>query len=230
MKLTKETIETLVNEIIEYLKKKNMLEDVCIYYNNKRICFGSLWNGKKQEFEPFRKVEENVSPFNYFKYANEKHIVSMSFEGGLYHLLNDGTDREQQFSEIFDRYDLYYELGNSWNLSVYPVHEAFYEEIEFTSYEAPQEPEYLYINREDAPMEFKKIMQAWYNLSSTVGDKGACVLGAGFSFNYKGKLYFLSSCSPFQGSLSWESYKDIIQTMLELIGASNIKYNYGRMD
>ena len=73
-------------------------------------------------------------------------------------------------------------------------------------------------------------MEIWYSLSATVGDKGACVLGAGFQFTYNEKLYFLSSCSPFQGSLSWEKYKDIIQTILELIGATNITYDYGRMD
>ena len=74
MKLTKETIETLVNEIIEYLEKNDMLQDVCIYFNNKRICFGSQWNKEKQIFLPFKKVEENVNPFHYFKYALRWHI------------------------------------------------------------------------------------------------------------------------------------------------------------
>lgn len=230
MKLTKETIETLVNEIIEYLEKNDMLQDICIYFNNKRICFGSQWNEEKEIFLPLKKVEENVNPFHYFKYANAKHIISMSFEGGLYHLLNDGMDKEESFSALFDKYGLYYELGNAWNLSVYPVSESLYEEIEYTSYEEPQEPEHIYLNKEDVPEPLKKVMEIWYSLSATVGDKGTCALGAGFQFTYNGKLYFLSSCSPFQGSLSWEKYKDIIQTILELIGATNITYDYGRMD
>ena len=73
-------------------------------------------------------------------------------------------------------------------------------------------------------------MRIWYNLSLKEGDKGSCVLGAGFRFEWKNNSYFMGACSPWQGSLSWEAHTDTIKQMLIDIGATDIYYDWGRMD
>ena len=49
----------------------------------------------------------------------------MSFEGGLNHVLNayvsGWTKLEQQFSKLFAKYGLYYEMGYHWSLSAYEI-------------------------------------------------------------------------------------------------------------
>ena len=78
--------------------------------------------------------------------------------------------------------------------------------------------------------ELKNIMIAWYNLSSMTGDIGSCVIGAGYRFKYRDKSYEMSACSPWQGSISWEKHIETIKQMLINIGATEIYYNYGRLD
>ena len=67
------------------------------------------------------KVRENVDPKRYFKYVREPNIFSMSFEGRLYEILN--YEDMFVFENIFKKYGLYYELGDAWNLSAYPIDE-----------------------------------------------------------------------------------------------------------
>jgi hypothetical protein len=227
MKLSKVKIEEMANEIIDYLKKNELDDGVCIYFNNKRICLGSEWNSETREFIPYEKVEENINPLDYFEYANESHILSMSFEGGLYGVINYGnTDK---LDAIFEKYGLYYELGNSWNLTAFPS-TIDYDDIEYTPYEREPDPEFIYLRREDVLPELKNIMVTWYELSKMSGDGGSCVLGAGFNFKYKGNPYKMGACSPWQGSLSWEEHIGTVKEMLLNIGATEIHYDYGRMD
>ena len=219
MKLTKIKIEKMANEIVEFLKKNDMIYDTCIYYNNKRIRAGVLENGE-------------FNPHDYFKYAAYDHILSMSFEGELYNALNyyDNETVLKQFNKILKKYGVYYELGDSWNMSVYLID---YEngEAEYTYYK--KEPEAIDIyryNQEGVPSELSNIVLAWQTLQETVGDVGSCVIGAGFEFKYNGIKYFMSPCSRFQGSISWETHKGIIKEMLRNLGATDISYDWGRMD
>ena len=76
----------------------------------------------------------------------------------------------------------------------------------------------------------KAVAEFWFNLSKAYGDKGSCVLGAGFKFVYNNKKYKLTACSPYQGSLSWEHSKDLIRKCLEHIGCTDIHYHWGNMD
>ena len=230
MKLTKQNIETLANEIVAFLKRSEMYDGVCIYYNNKRIRSESNWNRDTGEFTYTSVIEEDMNPFDYFEYANPNHILSMSFEGNFYDALNYSGYKVDKFEKILKKYDVYYEQGNAWNLSVYPIHDD-YENIEYTPYKVKPEPMYLsYWMTDNIDPQLRRIMNLWYELSKKVGDKGSCVVGAGFNFTYNGSEYFMTSCSPWQGSLSWEEYKDIIQNELEFIGATNIRYDWGRMD
>ena len=216
MKLTKIKIEKLANEIVEFLRKKEMLGATCIYYNNKRIRNGELEDG---EFDPH----------DYFEYAAYNHILSMSFEGGLYDALNyHGGRIVGQFDKIFEKYGLYYELGDSWNLTAYVSRDM---EVEYTYYQEPPQTIYLhYHRRSDVSAELENIMVAWYELSKQTGDIGGCTIGDGFEFEYDGNRYFMSPCSPYQGSISYETHTDTIRAMLENIGATSIHYNYGHLD
>lgn len=230
MKLTKIKIEELVNEIIDFLKKHELQDSVCIYYNNKRWTIKSeyLGDGKFREEEI---IEENMNPLDYFEYANNRHILSMSFEGGLYDVLNyTFGNREEQFLAIFEKYNLYYELGSCWNLTAYPTNGLEYEDIEYTAYEERTEPEYIYLHKENVQEELREIMKHWYELSSKCGDYGCCVIGAKMCFTYKGKEYEMAPCSPHQGEGSWTPHVETIKRMLRNIGATDVYYYYGRMD
>lgn len=74
------------------------------------------------------------------------------------------------------------------------------------------------------------IMTLWNEMSKNVGDKGCCVKEAGFSFIYKGIPTFMPAQSPWQGSDSWEKNKDLVELMLEKVGAIDISYEWGNLD
>lgn len=227
MKLTKIKIEEMVNEIIDYLKANNLNDDVSIYFNNKRILLGNNYDSSKQDFVPYEKVEEDINPLDYFC-ANPKHILSMGFEGILYHLINYGASTEK-FDAIFKKYGLYYEQGHAWNLTAYPD-TIDYDDIEYTSYEKEPDPIEIRSYSTDVPSELLVIKHEWDNLSSTTHHLGgSCVIGDGFEFTYKGTRYDMTT-PPYQRSLIYEHWIDVIKKDLEVIGATNIHYNYGHMD
>lgn len=220
--LTKQNIEQLAKEIIAFLEKEGIAGDVSIYFNNK------VMRSRRNDDGYYWVTEENIDPHDYFEYAAYDHILSMSFEGGLYSVLNYSFGhREEEFDNIFDKYGLYYELGNSWNLSVYPIDDNM--EIEYTKYERPKETIVLH-QGDYIPSQLKNIMDIWWELSKRTGDKGSCVLGAGFNFEWNGDKYFMPAQSPYQGSISWEEHIDVVKQTLENLGATEIYYDWGRMD
>lgn len=226
-KLTKAKIERMAMDIAKFLEDNGLNTDLAIYYNGDSIHYDS--NGKA--------TSKKDNPAKYFDYVPENHILSMSFEGPFYEVMNDGGKRnwdlQEKFYRLLKKYGVYSELGNSWNLSVYPIDDNMEVEYTKTSYTPRQtknkQREYIHINS-GAPYELQRIMDKWYQLSAQYGDRGSSVLGAGFEFDYEGQPYFMSACSPYQGSLSWESSKDKIEKMLKDIGAENIYYKWGNMD
>ena len=226
-KITKADIERLANEIMTFLEKNHIASDVSIYYNGDVVRSKTEYKGNGECSYTWVKTE-NVDPHKYFEYAAYDHILSMSFEGGLYDVLNySGGRKMDKFMKILEKYGLYYELGNSWNLTCCLIDDA---EVEYTYYERPKEMVRLYRGDFSTPSELKNIMDIWYDLSKNEGDKGSCVLGAGFKFRWNGEEYFMSAQSPWQGSLSWETHKDVIHKMLEDVGATEICYSWGIMD
>ena len=214
MKLTKKKIEKLANDIVKFLEANDMIYGTCIYYNGKRINDGELEDG---EFDPH----------DYFDSAAYNHILSMSFEGTPYSTLNYGGSIAEKFNKIFKKYGLYYEQGDTWNLTVYPSDEM---EVEYTVYTEPQPRIYIRdVNDEHVPTELKMIALSWKLFQEKVGDVGSYVTGAGFEFDYNGQPYFLSPCSRFQGSIAWETNMQEIKCMLEQVGAKGIYYNWGVM-
>lgn len=118
-----ERLEALAKEIYQWLRDHEMWIDVSIYYDGK--CMGTSGkdeNGKnvyRYNGEPF--IEEDVDPRDYFEYVAEPHVLSMSFEGPFYEVLNgycrDFANLEDEFSALLRKHGLYYELGDAWNLS-----------------------------------------------------------------------------------------------------------------
>lgn len=226
-KITKTDIERLANEIIAFLEAYHIASDVSIYYNGNVVRSRTEYDSEYNVTYTWVKTND-VDPHKYFEYAAYDHILSMSFEGGLYDLLNySGGRKMDKFMEIFEKYGLYYELGNAWNLTCCLIDDA---EVEYTYYERPKEAVRLYRDDFSTPSELQNIMDIWYDLSKKEGDKGSCVLGAGFGFEWKGEKYFMPAQSPWQGSLSWEAHKDVVQKMLEDISATEIYYKWGIMD
>ena len=114
--------EALANEIREWLLDNEMWVDTYIYFNGK--AYSTSDKETKKFYYNDRDhliVLENEDPRNYFEYVADPHILSMSFEGPLYDVLNaympGWTRLEEEFRRIFEKYGVYYELGNSWNLT-----------------------------------------------------------------------------------------------------------------
>ena len=83
---------------------------------------------------------------------------------------------------------------------------------------------------EEVPTKLQPISAKWTRLANAQGDHGGCVLGAGFSFTFEGKDYFLRPMSMWQGSCSWEhDYKEIGQDLAKA-GCTNIEYHWGILD
>ena len=121
--MNKEKLRKLVTEIYEWCKKKDLWGDNCIYFDGQAFASWSKWKGvegKKLAEDLY--VYEDKNPLDYVEYANPD-TITMTFEGGLNHILNGyisgWTKVEQEFSDIFEKYGYYYEMGYSWSLSVY---------------------------------------------------------------------------------------------------------------
>jgi hypothetical protein len=111
----------LAKDIIDWLLKKEIFDDTFIYVNGKR--YGTYdgeghYNYGTSSWDKVY-VEDNKDPKDYFEYAGK--ILSMSFEGPLYDLLNYGFEwnshAEDELRNIFHKYGYYFELGNAWNLT-----------------------------------------------------------------------------------------------------------------
>lgn len=118
-------LKELAIDIYEWCKKKGLWGDNCIYFNGIAWASWSEWHGivgVKIKDDLYEYQDKN--PREYFKYANPD-TLSMSFEGALNHVLNGyvpgWVKLESEFNKLFNKYGLYYELGNSWNLSAFEV-------------------------------------------------------------------------------------------------------------
>lgn len=122
--LTKKQIKELATEIFNWLNDNEMWVDTQIYFD------GKCWSTSNKEHTEFcynerKYFEYEAEPKHYFEYVREPNILSMSFEGDLYDVLNGyaygWTRLEAEFRKIFEKYGLYFELGNAWNLSCYEI-------------------------------------------------------------------------------------------------------------
>jgi hypothetical protein len=221
-KLTSADKEKIVQKLIEVLKPFQAEDTVLFYYDNKRARV----DGKTGKLI----VEEGFNPRDYFEYCNEN-TVSLSFDGSpLYEILNwyagpkafEAVDTG--IRDVVEPLGLYYELGHAWNLSFYDVYPKGGNEP------APREESIRIYHDTEAPEELKQISIWWKEQADAYGDQGSCVIGAGFKFRYQDQLYFMPPLTKWQGSCSWEAFKDEVQAKLEAIGAQDIHYEWGVMD
>lgn len=111
----------LAKDIINFLLKHEIFDDTFIYVNGKRYGTYDGEGHYNYGTNSWDKVyaEDDKDPRKYFEYAGK--ILSMSFEGPLYDILNYsfelGGNLEEEFYKIFEKHGYYFELGNSWNLT-----------------------------------------------------------------------------------------------------------------
>lgn len=119
-KPTKDQIEKMVMEIYSFLVKNDLWYDTCILYNGKKMT-SSLTNdiGDGKRFE----VIGGVEPGDILEYYNHDHIISMIFEGPLYHVINgyrSGSEKiVKKLEKIFNKYGCWSEHGYAWSLTLY---------------------------------------------------------------------------------------------------------------
>ena len=116
-------MELLAKDIYKWCMKKHLWGDNCIYFNGKAWASWGAWHEENGKQIGDRLYEyEGKNPKDYFEYVNPD-TLSMSFEGSLYNVLNANVSGwvklEHEFGEIFKKYGMYYEMGHSWNLSVF---------------------------------------------------------------------------------------------------------------
>ena len=119
--MEKNQIEEFAYEIRDFLLKHGIWIDVTIYFNGKALSTSDK-NGHYAYNDPdVVFVLEDQDPKKYFDYVGD--ILSMSFEGDLYEIMNYGSNMKvlAEFDELFRKHGLYYELGNAWNLTAYPI-------------------------------------------------------------------------------------------------------------
>ena len=126
----------LVKEVRQYLHDIGADNHCILYYNGiQRFC-----NHDDPALDTYKK---EINPLDYNIHAAKKHILSINTTGNFYAVLHNGwispfyEDRERMFCEILSRYGLHYELGDSYNLTVYPENLQAYEEWEYTNCEMP---------------------------------------------------------------------------------------------
>ena len=110
-------LKKLAYEIADLLNRYEAAVDVCIYFNNKRLIHTSL----RKDFG--WKLEKGFNPLDYTEYAN-KDTLTMTFEGALYEIINgyrDDLGFYDCFMNLLEKYGYYYEMGNYWNLTLYPL-------------------------------------------------------------------------------------------------------------
>lgn len=121
-RLTEERIEKMAVEIRAFLLEHGIWQDTDIYFNGKRFTTRDPETKKYYYNDPKKLfVENNQNPRDYFEYVADDHILSMSFEGPVYHMINGYAlgGLVRRFNKIFEKYGVYYEQGDAWNLTCY---------------------------------------------------------------------------------------------------------------
>ena len=101
-KLLKTKAEKCAKEIIDYLLKKEMMDDTFIYVNGKRYstCDGEgHYNYGTSSWDDVY-VEDDKVGKDYCEYAGD--ILSISSEGCLYDAMNYGFERNTKVSDELD--------------------------------------------------------------------------------------------------------------------------------
>lgn len=224
--VTKEMIDNLAKRLVNGLAKREYA-NVSVYYNNKRTRIDGKWSRNDDgEYVMTTEIitEENINPHDYFECAYN-HILSMAFEGELYDYCYDNLTFPKWMESIFKQYNLMYEFADSWNVSFYPNEDGW--EYEFTIYEEPERETTLY--RWECYPEypwFTGLVDACDKAYETYGVNGSIICGSGFHFKVDSKPFFYNTGYDQSDLVN----VDGIREYLESINATDIVYDWGRMD
>ena len=119
--LTAEDIEDMASEIRELFLKNGMWIDTTIYFNGKAFSTGDLKGNFYYNDPEHLVVLENEDPKLYTEYVGE--ILTMTFEGPFYAAINYNVCPSvlAEFNKIIGKRGCYYELGNSWDLTLFQI-------------------------------------------------------------------------------------------------------------
>ena len=113
---SKSDIANIVEEFKALLAEHECVDDVCIYYNNKRTRYiRNLWDKKEKKFVPLNTwVDdvEGVHPQKYCEYAPSTNIISFSSEGTLCDYMYSGAP--EWLEKFALKYGMYIECATSW--------------------------------------------------------------------------------------------------------------------
>lgn len=117
-------LDVLAQDIYDWCKVNNLWGDNCMYFNGIALASWPTWAGEKGEpVLPELYLYRNKNPRDYF--PGGESVFSMSFEGSLNHVLNayvsGWVKLEEEFSKLFEKYGLHFEMYNSWNGNAYEI-------------------------------------------------------------------------------------------------------------
>lgn len=112
-KINKRILRALFNDIVAWFKQKDVewegdfSTDTLIYFEGK-------------QYKATGEYIQDYKPSMVTQYSDDEGLT-MTFEGPLYEVINGGEMRAilDQFNALFEKHGVYYELGNSWNLTVF---------------------------------------------------------------------------------------------------------------
>ena len=113
----------LAMDIYNFCRKNEIWDDTAIYFDGKALASWSEWHGENGvKVADALYLYEDKNPRDYMEYINPDGL-SCAFDCnfGLHTLVNDWgatfPSMYDAFSNIFEKYGLYYELGHSWYLT-----------------------------------------------------------------------------------------------------------------
>lgn len=119
----KTNYKAMANEVYKWCLAHGAWNDCIIYFDGKAWTTDDEWGGEQGKKIGYDLYEyENKVCTDYFEYGNPN-TLSVSTEGTLYEILNYYWEYEfmtewyEDFIGLFDKYDGYIELGNSWNFT-----------------------------------------------------------------------------------------------------------------
>lgn len=230
----KSDIANIVLEFKSLLEEHECLDDICIYYNNRRTRYiRNLWDKDEKKYVPLNTwidEGEGFHPTEYCEYAPSTNIISFSSEGTLSGYMYSGAP--EWLDKFALKYGMYIECTTSWFFYFAPCNE-------WSDYETDDTEEYknrpiILLFPEDYDgyklPALKVIAQIWEDLCKMSEDKGGCALGYGMIFRYNGQKYKMIPRSDKQGEWSWEQWVDKIKNYLSMIGCTEIYWDCGHMD
>ena len=116
--------ENLARDIHSWLVEKELWHGCTLYFNGKAWSYYNNWNNVECVKTSDETYEfDNKWAEDYLEFGNNR-TVTLSFEGSdLYDIIGDFgyyfPETYQEFGDLFKKYGMFYELGDSWYCAAY---------------------------------------------------------------------------------------------------------------